>query len=188
LNGSLPWVAWVGRPAVHDGVDASGLDGFVAGAAVLRGRAHLVLVGERLSTAAAALRAAGVDCRVHGLREFSMASASEWLSRFDAVAIGGGPDAGPWPLFDALHAGVPVAATRHGWCEALLADGQCGRLVDDACLLGEALLSLVADRPAWREAAPQLAASVKDRSLAAWALGELQLAARLAGFSARSAA
>jgi glycosyltransferase involved in cell wall biosynthesis len=181
-------VAWVGRPAVHDGVDASGLHGFVAGARVLQGRAHLVLVGERLSTAAAALRAAGIDCRVHGLREFPMASAAEWLSRFDAVAIGGGPDAGPWPLFDALHAGVPVAATRHGWCEALLGDGGCGRLVDDASQLGEALLELATAQAAWRDAAPRLAASVRDRSLAAWVQGELQLAARLAGLAVRSAA
>jgi hypothetical protein len=187
-GGALPWVAWVGRPAVHDGVDASGLHGFVAGARVLQGRAHLVLVGERLSTAAAALRAAGIDCRVHGLREFPMASAAEWLSRFDAVAIGGGPDAGPWPLFDALHAGVPVAATRHGWCEALLGDGGCGRLVDDASQLGEALLELATAQAAWRDAAPRLAASVRDRSLAAWVQGELQLAARLAGLAVRSAA
>lgn len=187
-NGSLPWVAWVGRPAVHGGVDTSGLDGFVAGAKVLQGRAHLVLVGEKLSAAAAALRAAGVDCRVHGMREFAMASASEWLSRFDAVAIGGGPDTGPWPLFDALHAGVPVAATRRGWSESLLADGSCGRLVDDASLLGDALLELIAAQPAWRAAALRLAESVKDRSLAAWVQGELQLAARLAGLAVRSAA
>ena len=114
--------------------------------------------------------------------------ARDGLSRFDAVAIGGGPDAGPWPLFDALHAGVPVAATRGGWCESLLGDGSNGRLADDASLLGEALLGLIASRAAWREAAPRLSASVKERSLAAWAQAELQLAAELAGLSERSAA
>lgn len=188
VAGHLPTVAWIGRPASHGGVDVSGLDAFVQGARALRGRARVLLIGERLDAAAAALRAAGVDCRSHGLAQFPIERASAWLARFDAVAISAASDSGPWPLFDALQAGVPVVATRVGWTERLLGDGSCGRLVDEPAALGPALCELIAQPEHWRRQAATLQACVAPYSQSAWAQANLQLAADLSGIASRQAA
>jgi glycosyltransferase involved in cell wall biosynthesis len=185
---TLPSIAWVGRPAMQGGVDLSGLDAFVESARVLRGRARLVMVGERLERAVQRLRAAGVDARAQSLRACPMDRASEWLAYFDAVAVSTATDAGPWPLFDALQAGVPVVAPRIGWAEALLGDGVCGTLVDQVADMGPALLACVERRAHWRQSAALLRERVAPFSLQAWAHANLQLAADLAGGQARQVA
>jgi hypothetical protein len=184
---TLPSIAWVGRPALQGGVDLSGLDAFVESARVLRGCARVVLVGERLERAVQRLRAAGVESRAHSFNQLPMQCASEWLGRFDAVAISSATDAGPWPLFDALQAGVPVVAPRIGWAEALLGDGACGRLVDDVAEMGPALLEVVDKRGHWRQSAAAMRERVAPFSLSAWVQANLQLAADVAGLNALGA-
>ncbi len=186
--GAVPTVAWVGRPAKHGGVDVSRLDAFVEAARSLRGQARIVLVGERVDAAAAALRRAGVECSCHGLAQFPIDRTSEWIARFDAVVICGAAGAGPWPLFDAINAGVPVVATQTGWAETLLTDGQCGLLVDEPAALGDAIRDVIARRPWWRQQRAVMQQRVGGFSLAAWSQANLQLAASLAGHSLRVAA
>lgn len=187
-GGGLPCIVWVGRPALHGGVDLSGLDTFVESARALHGRARVVLVGERLERAQQRLRAAGVECSVSGFRQFPMQRASEWLGGFDAVAISSATDAGPWPLFDAFNAGVPVVAPRIGWAPELLGDGVCGRLVEQVAEMGPALLEVVDNGGHWRQLAAAMRARVAPFSLAAWVQANLQLAADVAGLQVRQVA
>lgn len=185
---ALPTVAWVGRPALLEGADASGLDAFVQSAQALRGRARVVLVGERLERASQRLKAAGVSCAALGMHQMPQHGASEWLARFDAVAVTSTADAGPWPLFDALQAGVPVVATRVGWAPTLLHDGVCGRLVENAEDMGQSLLEVIEQRAQWRQAGAAMRERVAPYSMAAWAQANLELAAELAGLETRRVA
>jgi glycosyltransferase involved in cell wall biosynthesis len=97
------------------------------------------------------------------------------------VVVGDVADSGPWPLFDALYAGVPVVGPAIGWAKRLLEDGTCGRLVSDAAEMGAAIEELLASRQAWHARREQTRARVAEFSLSAWVEANLQLAAQLAG-------
>lgn len=185
VPGSVPTLAWIGRPATHAGADVGGLDFFVEAVRGLRTKARVVLVGERLEAAAAALKRAGVDCAVHGLARYPQARASAWIGAFDCVAITGTGDAGPWPLFDALHAGVPVVSLRIGWAVDLLAGGGCGVLVDTPEAMRNGIQGILQAREHWRERRPELRASVAAWSTAAWVDANLEAARLLMQASAR---
>lgn len=187
----VPLLAWVGRRASLDGRDVSGLDDFIAAVRALRRPLRVRLVGERLDAVAAGLRREGIDCRALGLAHCPLARCAEWIARFDAVAITTRADSGPWPLFDAVRAGVPVVATPVGWAPRLLSDGEFGVLVDDASALA-AGIEAVLDRSGAR-AHPRGRRDASDARLAgqgfdAWAGGSLRLAAELASASRRAVA
>jgi len=175
----VPTVVWVGRPARQAGADAGGLDLFIEAARGLRAGARVVLVGERLEAAAAALRRAGVNCAVYGLQRYPQARACAWIGAFDCVAITAAGDAAPWPLFDALRAGVPVVATRTGWAGDLLADGSYGKLADTAEAMREAIAGILAAREAWRQRRAELRSRVEAWSIEAWIGANLGLAKAL---------
>jgi len=179
IEDERPSIAWIGRPAVHGGTDVTRLAWFVEAAAALRNVARITLIGERLHGATAALRRAGVDVRIEGVDKRPLLRASEWIGRFDVVFCGGA-DSGPWPLFDALHAGVPVVAAPGGWATRLLADGACGRLAEDPGGLADAIRDLLAERSRWREQRAHIRGRVVDFSLAGWVEQNLALAADLA--------
>ncbi len=173
---SLPVVAWVGRPALHDGREASGLDRFVAAARELRGRAQVLLLGERLAAAADALRKAGVAVQAPSAAACPVAAIGHWVARADLLVVTGTADSGPWPIFDALQLEVPVLAEAVGWAPALLVDGRGGRLLDGREPLAAAIVAMLAsERPA--SGAPKVA----DYTLAAWARSNVELAAALTG-------
>ena len=179
-NGA-PRIAWVGRPAANkSGADASQLPMFLDAALILRSRPSITLIGERLDKGASALRSAGVDCRVGAPRNFAIGRCAEWLGSFDCVVVTGETDAGPWPLFDALRCGVPVVATRVGAAPGLLADGECGRLVDDAVEMGAALDEILAARAEWQARRAAIAQRVADCSANAWVEANIDLALELA--------
>lgn len=178
--GNVPTVAWIGRPARHAGVDVTRLELFVEAARGLRTRARVVLVGERLEAATAALRRAGVNCTVHGLAQYPQERTSAWIGAFDCVAISGAADTGPWPLFDALHAGVPTVSVRTGWAAELLSDGTCGRLVDGPESMRDAIDKVLAGRDEWKELRYRIPAHVAAFSMAVWLHANLDLAASLA--------
>ncbi len=183
-----PLLAWIGRRASLDGRDISGLDDFVAAVRALRRPLRVRLVGERLDSVAAALRRDGIDCRALGLSHCPLARCADWIARFDAVAITTRADSGPWPLFDAVRAGVPVVATPVGWAPQLLADGEGGVLVDDAAALPSGI-EAVLDRHAcgqWRRSAAEV--RLPACGFDAWAQASLRLAAELAGTSRRAVA
>ncbi|HEX2081190.1 MAG TPA: glycosyltransferase, partial [Longimicrobium sp.] len=174
--------------AKHGGEDVTRLDWFVEAARALGGDARVVLVGERLEGAAAALRRAGVACTATGLRRLPPDRAAGWIGRFDCVAITGAADTGPWPLFDALHAGVPVVAAPVGWAGRLLADGRCGILADDPASFARAVGEVLAARAEWAERGAQLRERVAEYSLSAWMEANLSLAAELARQPVRKSA
>jgi glycosyltransferase involved in cell wall biosynthesis len=178
--GETPTVAWIGRPSRHGGEEVARLDRFVEAARSLGGVARVVLVGERLAPAAAELRRAGVECTAHGPLGFPLDRAAAWIGRFDCVVITGGADTGPWPLFDALHAGVPVVAPPVGWAARLLADGRAGFLADDPAAIARAVGEVLADRAEWAARAGALRERVAEHGMAAWLEANLSLAAELA--------
>jgi glycosyltransferase involved in cell wall biosynthesis len=186
--GEAPTVAWIGRPARPGGEDVTRLDWFVEAARSLGGDVRVVLVGERLEAAAAELRRAGVACTAAGLRHLPPDRAAGWIGRFDCVAITGAADTGPWPLFDALHAGVPVVAAPVGWAGRLLADGRCGILADDPASFARAVGEVLAERAAWAERGALMRERVAEYSLSAWMEANLSLAAELARQPARKSA
>lgn len=185
---SVPAVAWIGRPAVRAGRDASGLDRFVEAMTGLRTQARVVLVGERLDRAARTLRAAGVACAVEDLRRCPPARTSDWIGRFDCVVVTSTADSGPWPLFDALNAGVPVVAAPVGWASDLLADGQCGRLAADAGALREAVESVLSEDATRHARREVLRARAAGYGIGDWVRANLQAAAELARPAVRRAA
>jgi glycosyltransferase involved in cell wall biosynthesis len=174
-----PSIAWIGRPAKHGGVEVTRLAWFVEAAAMLPQGVRVTLVGERLERAAATLRRAGVECRVAGLDKHPPLHASDWIGRFDAVVICGAADSGPWPLFDALHAGVPVVAAPVGWATRLLNDGACGRLADGPAAIADAIRQVLSGPDRWREQRSLIRARVAEFSLATWVERNLALAAEL---------
>ena len=185
--GARPRIAWVGRPARRDGTDISGLPEFLGAARRWARCAEVVLIGERLEPAAAELRRAGVACRVRDLAQCPIHRAPEWLSGFDALVVTSEADAGPWPLFDALHAGIPVVALPIGWAVDLLADGRCGRLAADPKELSEGVLHVLDERTGWRRRRARTRAAVADQSFEAWISANLSLAAELVGSGAAGA-
>jgi len=184
----VPTVAWVGRPVRVGGVDVSGLTWFVDAVRSLRTRPRVVLVGEGLDATAIAMKRLGIDCRVYGLATCPLHRATEWLRRFTCVVLSGTADSGPWPLFDAMLAGVAVIARPVGWAARLLEDGSCGRLVNDATAMGAAIDEILAARKAWHERRALIRARVADFSTAAWVQSNLNLAAELIRRSAEAAA
>jgi glycosyltransferase involved in cell wall biosynthesis len=183
-----PLLAWIGRRALLDGRDISGLDDFIAAVRALRRPLRVRLVGERLDSVAAALRRAGIDCRALGLSQCPLARCAEWIARFDAVAITTRADSGPWPLFDAVRAGVPVVATPVGWASRLLGDGACGVLVDDVADLSSGIETVLDRRARGQSLRSAAEARVPAYGFDAWAQASLRLAAELAGTSRRAVA
>jgi glycosyltransferase involved in cell wall biosynthesis len=181
-------VAWIGRPARPADLETSGLAEFIDAVRRLRRRPRVVLVGERLERAAVAFRKLGVDCRLQTLRACPLDRATEWIGAFRCVVLGRTIDSAPWPLFDALYAGVPVIARPSGWAQLLLADGQCGRLCDDAVAISAAIDELIAADDIWRDRRSDLRARVADYSMSAWVQANLELAANIARRAAVHAA
>jgi glycosyltransferase involved in cell wall biosynthesis len=188
VPGETPTVAWIGRPSRHGGRDVARLDRFVEAARSLGAGVRVALVGERLAPAAAELRRAGVACTVHDTRTYPVDRAAGWIGRFDCVVITGGADTGPWPLFDALHAGVPVVAPPVGWAARLLADGRAGILADDPAAIARAVGEVLADRAGWAARAGSLRERVAEHGMGAWLEANLALAAELARQPARKTA
>ena len=179
-RGDKASIAWIGRPATHDGTEVTRLAWFAEAAAAIRRDARITLIGERLQTTAAAMRQNGIDCRVEGMEKYPPLRASEWIGRFDCVAVCGAADTGPWPLFDALNAGVPVVAAPAGWTARLLDDGTCGRIVDGPAAMADAMRDVLSARDEWRLKRPLIRERVAAYSLSAWIDANLSLAAELA--------
>jgi glycosyltransferase involved in cell wall biosynthesis len=178
---ATPTIAWIGRPAAVRGVDVSGLASFVEAMRGLRTRARVVLIGERLDATAATLKRHGIVCTVHGTSTYPLQRAPEWLGRFDCVVVTGSADSGPWPMFDALYAGVPIIAAPVGWSPQLLDDGMCGRVVASVPEMTDAIANVLATRPSWYERRPLIRSRVADFSMTAWIDANLRLAAELTG-------
>ncbi|MGO1068725.1 glycosyltransferase [Lysobacter sp. CA199] len=181
---ALPTLAWVGRPCTRGGLDtadASGLADFIAAARDLRGRARVVLVGERLDAAMRELSRAGVDCAYRTLAQCPLARVGEWIGRFDAVVVTGSTDCGPWPLFDAVRAGVPVIAARVGWAPQLLADEERGLLVDHADAMRAAIETVLDRRERWAQRRASLTPQCAEYGFDAWVRANLRLAAEASG-------
>lgn len=184
----VPLLAWIGRRALLDGRDVSGLDDFIAAVRALRRPLRVRLIGERLDAVATGLRREGIDCRALGLSQCPLARCAEWIARFDAVAITTRADSGPWPLFDAVRAGVPVVATPVGWAPQVLGDGECGVLVEDAAGLSAGIEAVLARRAHWRARRTAVDARLPGSGFDAWAQASLRLAVELAGVSRRAVA
>lgn len=184
----VPLLAWIGRRALLDGRDVSGLDDFIAAVRTLRRPLRVRLIGERLDAVATGLRREGIDCRALGLAQCPLAHSATWIARFDAVAITTRADSGPWPLFDAVRAGVPVVATPVGWAPRVLGDGECGVLVDDAAALPDGIEAVLDRRAHGRAQRDASDARLSGSGFEAWAQASLRLAAELAGASRRAVA
>ena len=180
VSDATPAIAWIGRPAMQGGEDVARLAWFLEAAAALRHRPRVMLIGEKIEHAAAKLRRAGLQCQAGSTDKFPPLRASAWIGRFDCVAICGGVDTGPWPVFDALHAGVPVVAAPVGWAGRLLADGTCGRIAEGPAAIGQAIDEVLAEREAWRSRRAEVRAAVADLSLPSWIANNLALAVDLA--------
>lgn len=183
-----PLLAWVGRPAQRTGAEISGLPVLLDALPRVRTPLRLLLIGERLEPAAAQLRALGIDARAAGTAHYPLARSGAWVGRFDALALTDRSDAGPWPLFDALRAGVPVAALPVGWAPQLLADGEAGALAQDAETLAAAIDALLAQRAHWRARRAATAPRVAEFGLDAWVQANLALAASLVPQTRRAVA
>jgi|GEM_PF-3151906 len=177
-------VGWVGRPgkwspdaALHS--DPSGLSEFVAAVKLARQPLRVVLVGERLDAAARELKRAGIECALWPVSRHPLSRCAEWIARLDAVVVNGRTDCSPWPLFDALRAGVPVIAQRVGWAPQWLGDGERGRLVDDVAAMARAIDEVVAQREIWRQRRQQMPPQCPEFGMRAWLDANLRLAAEL---------
>ena len=185
--GPVPTVAWIGRAVRCGGSDVSGFELFASAVSRLRRPARIVLAGERLEPLASALKRRGVDCVRQDAVRFPLQRLGEWIGAFDCVAITAAGDAAPWPLFDALRAGVPVVSMRVGWGADLLADGSCGKLADTADAMREAIDDILAAREAWGRRRGELRSRVEAWSIDAWIRANLDLAQALTQPGARVA-
>ncbi|WP_046656567.1 glycosyltransferase [Lysobacter capsici] len=178
-------VGWVGRPgkwspdATSDS-DPSGLSEFVAAVKLARRPLRVVLIGERLDAAARELKRAGIDCALWPVSRHPLTRCAEWIARLDAVVVNGRTDCSPWPLFDALRAGVPVIAPRVGWTPQWLGDGERGRLVDDVAAMAQAIDEVVGQRDAWRQRRQHMPPQCPEFGMRAWLDANLRLAVELA--------
>lgn len=178
-------VGWVGRPGkclpgTASDHDPSGLSEFIAAVKLARQPLRVVLVGERLDAAARELKRAGIECALWPISRHPLARCAQWIARLDAVVVNGRTDCSPWPLFDALRAGVPVIAPQVGWAPQLLADGERGRLVDDVVAMAQAIDEVVAQRDAWQQRRQHMPPQCPEFGMRAWLDANLRLAAELA--------
>jgi glycosyltransferase involved in cell wall biosynthesis len=186
MPGPVPTVAWIGRAARHGGGDVSRFELFADAVRRLRRPARVVLAGERLEPLASELKRQGVDCVCQDALRFPLQRLGEWIGAFDCVAITAAGDAAPWPLFDALRAGVPVVSARMGWAGDLLADGSCGKLADTADAMREAIDEILGTREAWAQRRAALRSRVEAWSVEAWIRANLDLAQALMQPGART--
>jgi predicted SAM-dependent methyltransferase/glycosyltransferase involved in cell wall biosynthesis len=172
-------VAWIGRPGAPGREDPSHTDFFVAAVSRLGRDVQVVLVGERLGELSARLSAMGVSCSVRNTSRYPLERCAQWIREFDCVAITSETDAGPWPLFDALYAGVPVVSRPVGWAKDLLSDGCAGRIVTDPESMGQAIREIVSSRAVRTGPREEALHALQERSIDAWIEANLALARRL---------
>lgn len=173
-------VAWVGRPAVHYGVEVKRVDWLVDALAGLPLDLQVVLLGDRLEAAAARMKAARIAYRYVRHREFPVQRYPELYAGFDCVVITSSTEAGPLPLFEAMACGIPVISTPVGWAPRLIDHGVTGVLVDDVPSLREAIRELAGTRAQWFERRHAIRAKVDGMRLESWIDANLQAAGALA--------
>ena len=115
-----PVIGWVGRLSREKGADVM-LDAFTR-VAVPTARLALIGEGRERDALMAQASALGISERVtwHGL----VPDAGRLYSAFDVFALTSRTEGTPIALFEAMHAGVPVVATRVGGC--LMSSGKPG--------------------------------------------------------------
>ncbi len=115
--------------------------------AVAHQNAHLLLAGDGDLRAAAEAQAAaaGLSSRIHFLGRRD--DVAEMLSASDVFALASLWEGNPLSVMEAMAAGLPVAATRVGAVDELVAEGENGFLVEpgDAGALAGAMGRLVSD-------------------------------------------
>ena len=116
-------VGWVGRLGREKGPDVA----LEALAALPEARLAFVGEGELGAGLAARAVALGLEDRVtfHGVVD-GMAG---WLAAFDALALSSRTEGTPITLLEAMHAGVPIVATRVGGVPDLITGEEHGLLV-----------------------------------------------------------
>lgn len=181
-------VAWVGRPAVHYGVEVKRVDWFVDAVASLNLDVEVVLLGERLEAAANRLRQAGVSHRYLRRKEYPADRYPELYAGFDCLVISSSTEAGPLPLFEAMACGIPVISTPVGWAPRLIEHGETGFLINDVLSLREAIRAIAETRDVWFERRHAIRSKVQAMSLGAWIDANLEVAVGLALRCTRAAA
>ena len=181
-------VAWVGRPAVHHGVEVKRVEWFVDAVAALKLDIEVVLLGERIEAAANRLKRAGVSHRYLRRQECPVQRYPEIYATFDCLVVTSSTEAGPLPLFEAMACGIPVISTRVGWAPRQIDHGETGFLIDDVQSLREAIRAIADARGPWFERRHDIRSKVETMSLASWIDDNLDVATRLASGQSRIAA
>jgi glycosyltransferase involved in cell wall biosynthesis len=169
-------VAWVGRPAMHDGVEIKRVEWFVETMIPLRHRMNAVLLGDRLDTAYRALTRAHVNCTYLQRRDNPIEAYPAHYQRFDCLVISSTSESGPLSLFEAMACGIPVVATRVGWAPALVEHGQTGFLVDSVEEMRTAIEKIADERAFWRAHRAAIRERVAGMTLESWIDENVKLA------------
>lgn len=181
-------VAWVGRPAVHYGDEVKRVGWLVEAVSALELDLQVVLLGERLESAASQLKMAGVSYRYLRRQDYPAHRYPELYAAFDCVVVTSSSEAGPLCLFEAMACGIPVISTRVGWAPRLIDHGETGFLVDDVRSVREAIRVIADERVSWFERRHAIRSKVEAMSLASWIDANLDVAVDLARRPSRLAA
>lgn len=173
-------VGWVGRPTPRPHADPKRIDWFLEAVRMLGGGVRVVLLGERLEAASAALSRERIDCVYCAKRITPIEAYPRHYASFDALVVSSATEAGPMSLFEALATGVPVVSTRVGWASILIQDGVNGRLVDSPEEIAAALEEIRRDREQWFERRQTIRESLGGYTLEGWVDECLQAASGLA--------
>ncbi len=174
-------VGWVGRPAVHGGVEMKRVDWFVQAVSALSPPPQVVLLGERLDTAARQLAGASIPCRYLEKRRHGLQRYPQIYQQFDCLVISSVSEAGPICLFEALASGVPVVSTAAGWATQMIRDGDNGYLVSTVDQMAAAVESIRENADAWFARRAVIRDSLGGHTLEGWVEENLQMVRSLLG-------
>lgn len=172
-------VGWIGRPAVHHGVDIKRVGWFIEALRAAGGPVEAVLVGERLEAAHALLRRHRIRSRYLRKHALTLKDLANVYQGLDGVVITSAMEAGPLSLFEALAAGVPVISTPVGWASQLIRNGDNGFLVNTVGEMAAAIRALREERTAWFERRSAIRASLGGHTLEGWVEANIDLALQL---------
>ena len=124
-------------------------------------RLHVVGDGELRAELEATAKANGLDVIFHGF----VRNAMDMMARFDAVAMPSFNEGLPYTLLEAMHLGLPIAASRVGGMAEILDDGASALLVapGDAAAWAQALDRLASDEALRRRIGDGARAAARER-------------------------
>lgn len=174
-------VAWIGRPVQYQGRDFKRTDWFVDAleASPIKDEVSVLLMGDRLQELNRRFTESSIDSHYYSRSKIPYSKYPDIYQQIDCVAVTSEFAAGPNCLYESLASGVSVIATRCGWAEQLIEEGENGFLVDSPASMATAIENIYINRDDWFARRHAIKSSLEGYSLETWLNKNIQMTAEL---------